>query len=352
MTTVTISEVTSAVNKAFAAGIAGQAYEGLMPSAYDAGVAWVANEKEAQAGKSVSVDQALFLSSLQKTAVVGFQEGSTGSPLRTDYYGEADVMMTTPLSNANRNVYIQAHETGKSITQVTPTNWTPWLIGGGIAAAALVVGAVVISRTASSNPSGEKRKEDTSEFVLVHQYGRESSKTRFKSYDSAVEGFFKVVSSHLDEMGEGDEVDEMMQKKLRAAITEEDFATTLSLWEEYMNETFDIEEDRSRKNPSWIEPESYKTLYDGLDAARQYATATGNRYYVGVGIGLRGASVHPRSSRVDSEGLYFEVNSKGDIRYVRQDRRGKYKEAWKGSDLDAASAAGKRLDATSWKVAA
>jgi len=200
-----------------------------------------------------------FLAVMLAAASDGFQSGSMRGSDQSSFYVPAvgKQLGTLGLQDA-RAVYAEGFQAG---TANAGTDWTPWLIGGGIAAAALVVGAVVITRTASSNPT---------------------------------------------DVG----------------------------------------------GPSWLEPESYKTLYDGLDAARQYATGTGNRYYVGVGIGLRGASVHPRSSRVDSEGLYFEVNSKGDIRYVRQDRRGKYKEAWKGSDLDAASAAGKRLDPSSWKVAA
>lgn len=249
MTTVTISDVNVAVNKAFEAGLSGQAYEGLMPSAHDAGV------HIAQSDESPGLRQQ-FLAILLNAASDGFQDGAAGAMPRTGYYNPGGPILN-PLGLADvQAVYSEGFLAGSSNRGM---DWTPWLIGGGIAAAAVVVGVVVISRTASSNPS----------------------------YD-----------------------------------------------------------------PSWLEPESYKTLYDGLDAARQYATATGNRYYVGVGIGLRGASVHPRSSRVDSEGLYFEVNSNGDIRYIRQDRRGKYKEAWKGSDLDAASAAGKRMDATSWKVAA
>lgn len=142
MTTVTISDVTSAVNKAFAAGVAGKAYEGLMPSAHDAGV-----HATASFGDVPDLKQA-YLAVLEKAATIGFENGSSmgipntsiGQPL----LDEAMLAMPPLLVQDVQNVYNEGYQAGKA--SVTGTDWTPWLIGGGIAAAALVVGAVVISR--------------------------------------------------------------------------------------------------------------------------------------------------------------------------------------------------------------
>jgi len=147
MTTATLSEVSAAVANAFNAGAVGEKYEGIMPAAYDAGTAWATEVSRDWVKAS---DQQGYLTSLLKTAEVGFTDARIGKPMRgPDYQGETVIMQTALLWQANRSVYVQAYETGAAVADAGKMNWTPWLIGAG-ALAVVGIGAVVMTR--KSNP--------------------------------------------------------------------------------------------------------------------------------------------------------------------------------------------------------
>lgn len=152
MSKVTQSDVNVAVNKAYAAGLAGQAYEGLMPSAHDAGVHYrQSNPDPSDSGQA-------YLTLMLKAADDGFEKGSwsgdsfSGSTLYTPSGYEGLTGLSLQDAQA---VYNEGYAAGYASGH---TNWTPWLIGAG-AVAVLGIGAVVLTRKKNSdyasNPGGK-----------------------------------------------------------------------------------------------------------------------------------------------------------------------------------------------------
>lgn len=143
MALVTITDVTAAVNKAFNAGLQGQAYEGLMPSAHDAGVHF------ATEFKATAPFMSTYLATLVKAAERGFSEGQQGfdppKPGSGEFMLPDDLFVSPLLGNDVHLVYVEGYQAGKASKG---TNWTPWLIGAG-ALAVVGIGAVVMTRKAN-----------------------------------------------------------------------------------------------------------------------------------------------------------------------------------------------------------
>lgn len=162
MSKVTLSDVITAVNKAFSAGVAGQAYQGLMPSAHDAAVRFVSTFAPGETGRRDA-----YLKALMAAAKDGFTDGSMpgmrlspdGGVLDLDAsevlaYVEDTATRKAIIDDTHR-VYVEGFQAGAS----TRANWTPWLIGIG-AAAAVGIGAVVIARKKNPSYASNPRIQD------------------------------------------------------------------------------------------------------------------------------------------------------------------------------------------------
>ena len=163
MSTVTLSDVNVAVNKAFAAGIAGEAYEGLMPSAHDAGVHWAQSYGTDLSGSFPQAYQAALLNA----ATIGFKQGQTGmsSSINSGYQLlPADLSVGDLVRQDLLSVFQEGWQAGNASNPATTNpgtpEWVPWAIGGGVVVVA--VGAVAISQSRSnptrSNPTGRRIK--------------------------------------------------------------------------------------------------------------------------------------------------------------------------------------------------
>lgn len=146
MSTVTLAEVRRAAATAFNAGVAGQSYEGLIPSAHDTGVHC------AQYAPSNSSFLGAFLPTVVQAANDGFQDGSTGFPPNEDG-GQRGVPSTLSVPDMLwqdlHTVYLEGYQAGVASRS---TNWKPWAIGGAVAVA--VIGGIVYvgSKKAHQNP--------------------------------------------------------------------------------------------------------------------------------------------------------------------------------------------------------
>jgi hypothetical protein len=185
---ITISDVNVAVNKAFNAGLAGEAYEGLMPSAHDAGVHYAA---AFPVGGEV---QNMYLAVLIQSANDGYNNGSsaneTPDPDGGIYNLQTNNLGVTPLLKQDvHSVYLEGFQAGKASKAM---NWTPWLVGGGIAAAAVIAGVVVMKKTSENPTSGYGQRSKRIGVAIGKARGSSTRRDHYGIYDDGTvqyEGF-------------------------------------------------------------------------------------------------------------------------------------------------------------------